>query len=175
MLPVAHLSSSRALILWCICFFGCLFMSAPGEWGLCLVLTMMLCVACGILVAESEIEPQPLQWKHGVLTPRPPGKSHILSFLKSPFCTRLWEQTRYGGSVHTHVQDIHIPDPCGTSGQRLAKSYKCQSSSLPVPTPQVPPSKQEKNSGCSGTKISGLCWIKSILSLPSACFHVGVD
>ena len=31
--------------------------------------------ACGILVPRPGMEPVPLQWKHGVLTTGPPGKS----------------------------------------------------------------------------------------------------
>ena len=40
-----------------------------------LYLFIYLATACEILVPQPEIKPMPLQWKHGVLTTGPPGKS----------------------------------------------------------------------------------------------------
>ena len=48
----------------------------PGFFSL----VWLHCEECGILVPSPGIEP--LQWKHGVLTTRPPGKSQVGQFQK---------------------------------------------------------------------------------------------
>ena len=55
---------------------------------------------CEILVPKPEIEPLPLQWKHGVLITGLPGKSQIFNLVQSvlrPHLAAGWGRPRRGG------------------------------------------------------------------------------
>ena len=45
-------------------------------------------VACGILLPRLGIEPHPLHWEYGVLTPGPPGRSWVALFKVTQWISR---------------------------------------------------------------------------------------
>ena len=70
------------------------------------------CGTCGILVPQ-RMNPHPLQWKHGVLTTGPPGKSLSTIFKMPPYCTGTskihpihW--IRFHGQPRHPLSDLHL-------------------------------------------------------------------
>ena len=61
--------------------------------------------ACGILVPQPGIKPPPLNWKHGVLTTGPPGKSQVFNFYINFFLT-------FNSFVSSVISFLNFPKCC---------------------------------------------------------------